>query len=242
MARRTRRPAVVWLPCFPTTSFTNDGIALRVVHDISSAGNGRITSVHQLTIDNPAEQLIANADPATLSDFEGSAYRLRRIVGKCFVGINQADAAATGDPTIVYCTAGFIVLRVDPLTGLPIGIAAADANYSPQAFGSERDPWIWRRSWMLGVSAANPSVVTTSNATCWPPSNSFDGSVADGPHVDAKTARAVKDEERLFFVACTQFVEGLGQGETTRPVTWSLDYRLLASMYKSSGNRRNASR
>lgn len=233
---RKRKPGVVWLPALPEASISNDGIILVVEHDISGPTGSRITSVHSLTLDNPAEQAVAVGDSTSLSDFEGSAYRLRRIVGKFFGAITQNQDAA-GLPTAVITTVGFIVLRVDPITGLPVGGGAADANYSPQAFGSERDPWIWRRSYILSNALA-----ANTFANAWPTATTDYGSVSDGPHIDAKTARVVKDEERLFFVISTSVFERLGTGQETTPVKYALDYRILASMLKMSGNRRNASR
>lgn len=236
MARIRRRPAVVWLPNAGSPLLTDDSVLINFIHDVASGAAGRVISVHPLTSDHPAESsLVLFGDLPTLADYEGSAYRLRRIVGKCDIHLSGVQLANT--PAVVWCTAGFIVLRVDPLTGDPANNAAADAFYNPQVFGSERDPWIWRRSWILGdggsIGASSGRPRGTANY----------GSVADGPHIDAKTARRISDEERLFFVAASQgIVQNGTAGQNTVPVRWSLDYRILASMLKNSGNRRNASR
>lgn len=234
--RRTRKAAVVWLP--------NDGgntlqagtnVFKQFQLDIPGPPSIGVTGIIPLTVDFPA----ALGTQDTLSDYEGSAYRLRRIVGKCFVTAEQDAEPPTGSPSGCIVTAGFIVLRVDP-NGSPLAGLAAFASYSPQLLDSERDPWIWRRSWIL----SNGSLQLTGGATgfnaTFPFTNTEYGSVADGPHIDAKTARAVKDEERLFFVASGIALDG-AQG-TSIAARVILDYRLLASMYKASGNRRNASR
>jgi len=242
MARIRRRPAVVWLPNAGEPLISDDGTLVTFVHDVGPGAAGRVVSVHKLTSDQPAETSLVDGGFPTLSDFEGSAYRLRRIVGKCFTSCAQSEPAGSGiTPVVFYLTAGFIVLRVDPLTGEPANEAQADAFYNPQNFGSERDPWIWRRTWLI---SNNNDAIGSSLAASYPTSNVEYGSVADGPHIDAKTARRVSDEERLFFVAASQGVEsfGTGQPNNTAAVRWFLDYRLLASMLKNSGNRRNASR
>jgi len=239
MAKFRRRPAVVWLPNAGAPLLDDTSILITFVHDVGSGAAGRVVSVHPMVPDHPAEaSMVAIGDLPTLNDYEGSAYRLRRIVGKCMVAAaQQEDSTANGRPDTIWCTAGFIILRVDPLTGDPVSLASADALYNPQGFGTERDPWIWRRSWTI----ANQLVADSFN-TALPSSNAEYGSVADGPHIDAKTARRISDEERLFFVAATQSLRALGQGTETHPVLWTLDYRVLASMQKNSGNRRNASR
>lgn len=234
--RRTRKPAVVWLP--------NDGgntvgaganVFKQFQLDIPGGSALGVTGIIPLTVDFPAALGVQD----TLSDYEGSGYRLRRIVGKCFCTAEQDQEPPAGSPSGVIVTAGFIVLRVDP-NGTPLAGIAGFLNYSPQILDSERDPWIWRRSWILSNGGLSGTGGPTGFNAEFPFTNTEYGSVADGPHIDAKTARAIKDEERLFFVAAGLALDG-AQG-TDLGVRIILDYRLLASMYKASGNRRNASR
>jgi len=229
---RTRKPGVVWLPNDGgNTLLAGTTVFKDFILNVDGAGND-INVVIPLTVDFPAEP----AD--TLSDYAGSGYRLRRIVGKIFAAVEQDAEPDVTSPSAVIVTCGFIVLRVNA-PGVPLS-GANGLDYSPQLLDSERDPWIWRRSWILGNHAVAPGG-SGQIVNSYPRNTAEYSSVADGPHIDAKTARAVKDEERLFFAAGGVGINGSGQGVGTN-VRFTLDYRLLASMYKQSGNRRNASR
>lgn len=232
VGRRNRKPAVVWLPSNPEHPVDNASNFETFIHDSAGPNGSTVTSTSHLTFDEPSELRVAAAELTSLADFEVSAYRLRRIVGKCFVNVVQL-----GDPTgpsVIAATAGFIVLRVDPFNGLPLSAAN---QYNLTRFGSERDPWVWRRTWLLANNKA-PSDFAISV----PEGNQEYGSVADGPHIDAKTARRISDEERLIFVATTTVIQAGSNQQAATQVRYLLDYRILASMLKSSGNRRNASR
>lgn len=183
------------------------------------------------------------ATTTDLSDLEGSAYRLRRIVGKIFVQPAQVAGIAATDATTWIVTAGFIILRV---TGSGAILSGASNTYDPQILDNIRDPWIWRRSWMLsnqaGINALNVATPDTKQVI-FPSSNinGYGGGVLDGPHIDAKTARVVSDEERLFLVVSANTIDGDAQN-TPNQIGFFGDVRVLASMRKQSGNRRNASR
>lgn len=252
MARRIkRRPRVVWLPPAPffRLGFPGGGTPASNVFSkgIGSSGNaplgfpgtlfGSTTAVFPVVSDSGTTTIDVQG---SLSDFANSAYRLRRVVGKIFVGVDQtvndADAAIQG-----LVTAGLIVLRTR--TGLdnnePLD---APFDYDTQAIANWSDPWIWRRTWMLGNNSANlehpnlhvpfyPEVNTTGY-----------GSALDGPHVDAKTARIVGPEERLFLVVSCVTTESQAQVETLTPVRVYWDLRCVASMRTSMGNRGNSNR
>lgn len=194
----------------------------------SVQGAGVISVVH----DVPAP---VATELSSLADITQSSYRLRRIVGKIFVSLQQLD-----DPNVqssVIVTAGLIVLRVGD-DALPL-----DTNlnhYSPQRQDSASDPWIWRRTWMLSNTFRATSPASFFGGAFWPPTNADYGSVADGPHVDQKTARIISAEERLFLVVGTTSFDGTsGFTLDLRVVT---DLRVLASLRSNAGNRRNASR
>lgn len=240
MARRTKRPTVVWLPLdlanrvgvAPGNANLETQNSLSIIADIVGApGGGKSVTIQAVVRDEPA--LVAGA-AETLSDLEGSAYRLRRIVGKIWCSTPQQALVGT-EPSTIVVTAGFIILRVDA-NGTPLnGLLSPTANqYDPSALGEIRDPWIWRRSWILGNSLSGQT------DTGFPPTNAQYGSIQDGPHVDAKTARVVSDEERLFLVTTAVGLNGTGQDQAAYVVV--TDLRVLASMRKQSGNRRNASR
>jgi len=65
--------------------------------------------------------------------------------------------------------------------------------------------------------------------------------VADGPHIDQKTARTVSLEERLFLDVSVTNVDVGAEGNDFS-VNVVTDLRVLGSMRSGSGNRRNSSR
>jgi len=241
--RRRTKPRVVWIPQDPTHSAaldsgsTNQTFILNVVGDVGSQVAGEIP----LVIDNPADPL-TSAD-VTLSDMFNSGYRLRRIVGKIWVFVQQI---AEDTPRNIVVTAGIIVRRVDQADAslsLAASSAGAPAIINPGQIENTPDPWIWRRSWFLtnNLSTAASGSLGLSEL---PESNLEMGSVADGPHVDQKTARIVGPEERLFLdVSVRSNLTGeASQDELAVSTLVICDLRILASMRASSGNRRNASR
>lgn len=246
MAKRFKRPQVVWLPPdinnrlgeapAAATSGGNSAIGIGVIVTGGALG-AKTTDLFPIVKDEP-QNLTGLTE--TLSDFEGSAYRLRRIVGKLYVAMRQTVNSVTlQTANNVLVTAGFIVLRVDN-GGQPMNSSAP--TYDVQAIDNQRDPWIWRRTWALtNVPNLNNAAGVTDDIILGNPSNTDAQSMVDGPHVDAKTARIISDEERLFLVISTTAVDGTdAQVGNQLLVLW--DLRVLASMRKQSGNRRNASR
>lgn len=242
MATRRRRPGVVWLPNTGENAVggaTTNSLINVVQLDVGGPLGTTVSGASPVVLDVPSSSGVAGAD--TLSDFEGSAYRLRRIVGKIFAIAAQDPEQEVEAPAAGIFTAGYIILRVDQ-NGAPIG-GTTGANYNPQLLDSERDPWIWRRSWFLSNNANPLTTGVVGDFLKHGPQSTMEyGSVLDGGHVDAKTARSVKDEERLFFVVALTALSGASAEQQDFSVRVWYENRVLASMYKQSGNRRNASR
>lgn len=248
MARRIRRPRVVWLPS------SN-------VQRIDSATDD-ISSIQQATFQAPSDAIgeknaglmavvndiepLPNAANTTLADINSSGYRLRRIVGKVYVSAAQA---IVDDGGVWLVTAGFIVLRVGP-SGVPL---APVAGLHPAIVDNDESPWIWRRSWILS-NLLTTSVQTTNQG--WGPitftgagrtggrdmaNNSLNGGVSDGPHVDQKTARIVSRDLRLFLAIGTTCLN-VNSSQLTGLIDVITDLRVLGTMITTSGNRRNATR
>lgn len=241
MASRTRRrPRVVWLPpdrtfriglgaTLASRAFDPAGFSFDFGVPGGGPANNTATVLQAIVGDTPMSPATTGNLLNSLSDVESSGYRLRRIVGKLNI-VCEGSASGANLDSGVLITAGFIVLRVDEF-GEPID--NDPETYSVATFGGSMDPWIWRRSWLLGDK--------DSTTTRLPGANWQFGSVADGPHVDQKTARIVSSEERLFLVITGQNIAEFDtQGSWTITVVGEM--RVLASMRSSSGNRRNASR
>jgi len=176
----------------------------------------------------------------------GNNYRLRRIVGKIHAGVRPTSSAASRIQP-VEVAAGFIVNRTDDSGNLVIASTLEPQTATPLAQDSAQDPWIWRRKWMLSpyppgyTSSTAANVIDFATGPVWPQTTAGYGSVADGPHIDQKTARVIANQERLFFwIAARQRNDDSGAADVT--LQYNLDIRILASLRSSQGNRRNASR
>lgn len=245
MARRTRgrRPRVVWLPQDPFFSVDSSGLGHSTLMSAVDTLAGSTTAGETVTIvapcvrDVPINPLTAGS---TLADIENSGYRLRRIVGKIWVGYITRGVEPT-PPALVCCTAGFIVLRCDD-QGIPLAPTGND-NYNTLIIENTENPWIWRRSWLVGnPNGAAGSIINSQSGTTPGFINNLTlGGNSDGPHVDAKTARIVGPDERLFLVLSTMTID-VGDNGIAGQVQWLWDCRYLASMRSMVGNRRNASR
>jgi len=269
--RRTRRRAkYTWFPM----SFSNpvdrqEGLVTGDVINITHP-NGDIDQtivITPVTIDAPMDPSSSGlASTGDLVRQIGQDYVIERIVGKIFVA---AGAVATNEgPPFAYSSievgCGFFVARAnDEQSGggidVPIGAATpieAISNYSPLHPDAIREPWMWRRTWMLGNAARTAlfrgngmSFVAQGNeifgATPWfPPTNAGYGSVLDGPHVDCKSVRRVRNDERLFFVVATHMTDVItGQRQKGNPelfdatqgasVFVKTDLRLLGALRKA---------
>jgi len=236
---RRKSPRVVWLPQTNANSLGANASSAYQIFTVGASGDIGDFAVGEipLTIDAQSDPLDLTT---SLADVESAGYRLRRIVGKIWVRYDQDDDNAI--PRQVVCTAGIIVRTSNPATGVSLAFGSGNGSLvSPGEIEQAGDPWIWRRSWILGARVPVQGSLIGSQ-----PGDNYQAAAAggnsDGPHVDQKTARLVQAEDRLFLdVSVTILVPGLDQ-QTAGNVTVVTDLRCLASMRSSAGNRRNASR
>jgi len=255
---RRRRPRVAWLPVFgaapvpEATAGPAAGISAEIDLDFNVAQDEVVWDSFALTFDTSQSAVETQASPTdrTLRDIvAGNEYRLRRIVGKAFVWTSNDVQGASVLPAI-DCAFGIIVSHTDD-DGFP---RTNFDEVNPLAQDSMEDPWIWRRRWLLqpGDSLShgvwtNPATTTTeTQPKFWgfPASNVRYGSVQDGPHIDAKTARVIHRNERLYGVfAARRLYAGGAVAICDTKAHLLLDYRLLGSLRGSSyGNRGNTAR
>jgi len=232
--RRRRRRPVSWLPIFNEQGRSY----FKFAHDGVGPAGGQVTNFFPLTFDIPTEAIAGGGAIQTLADYEQSGYLLQRVVGKFFASIGEYQDAQTPQAAAVIVGFGLMVLRVDANTGQPLA-ASTPINYSVLDNDNVRDPWIWRRTWMLsnglGEDFADPG---DSGWSRFPSSNAEYGSAVDGPNVDTKgIKRRIGPEERLFAICSSESVFGDGSWHTR----YVFDWRTLATPIKMT-NRRNASR
>lgn len=171
-------------------------------------------------------------------------YFIKRLVGKIHLGFDHTQNSlqdcrvAAG---FAICPAGkgsafgsntqleeLYPNGVDPTWGgtfdsnTNAAMAEATLLYSPLVNSTMRQPWIWRRSWMLSQ---------LGGTGLWLPTNTQYGSVMDGPHIDQKTKRRVHKDERLFFIISAQSIGSTEENDGL--VEGFLDLRMFASMRKA---------
>jgi hypothetical protein len=243
---RRRRKPVVWLPQDITNRL---GVAPAVATDVRQSADffiaitgpalGILPDVQTVPLvkDNTVTGGITVNDGSTLADIESSGYRLRRVVGKLVVAVGQGVATDDTDPTAFKVTIGLIVLRVKQ-DNTPLDVVP---SYDPSSLANTMDPWMWRRTWCLSDRA--PAQQQNANVR-FPISNveNYAGGNNDGSHVDAKVARVIGPEERLFLVASCQGIDGNPGAQNPGLIVIIGDLRCLGTMRSSQGNRRNATR
>lgn len=237
--KRRRKQKYTWFPVLGT-EFESDSVG--VFSDlvgvdftlISPATGASVTQVYPLTADIPRGEQIDASEPGVLSDIVGQAYFLRRLVGKLFLSM-QPESNGLGQ---IKVAAGFFVARaadIDP--DLPVGgvqnatgsgTPEAANLYGPNNSATIREPWIWRRAWMLGNAAQSGEEFFTIGR--FPQTNVLNGSSLDGPHIDAKTLRKVSNDDRLYFaISATGWPYGATQ---SGQINGHLDLRVLAQLRK----------
>jgi len=248
--RRKRRTSQgTWLPTLgdviveePATARSGRSLSL----GLNAGAGGFSTGVVSITTDRPRQD---PTEADSLADVIGSEWFLKRIVGSCFCCIRLTrtpntfpdPSSAESAPALVSC--GFFVARADPANpDEPVGFSETDGlenAYNPLNERNIREPWIWRRSWILGLNTTTdrdgvgdvtPGAIqdtATAMLQSYPASNVLYGSVADGPKIDAKTKRRITNDDRLFFAA--SLCRAQFEIDDTRPAAALiyLDYRIF---------------
>lgn len=255
--RRRNKPRVAWLP--PTTSNIIGGLGVNesTVYrsfnlDLAPGSTLGSTVAGEVSVVADGGENLTDA-ALSLADIVNQGYRLRRIVGKIFA--TQIQEGVTGEDThaaLQILTCGFIIRTADPQTGVSLAAFSGQVRqFGPGQLENTTDPWIWRRSWIIGnPSAFIPGTTPLGDVPSanYGPGGPCSGNL-DGPHIDQKTARIIGPEQRLFFGAELTLIQNnlgiAGQAaplEETSTVNIVLDLRILGSMRTTTGNRRNASR
>ena len=194
-----------------------------------------------------------------LSFITANEYAIRRIVGKCFCAVQgelktTSTANLQAETPLVLVTSGLFIARAGDEEGapdtndLPIGWSSqGNVSYNPDIPNCIREPWIWRRQWILGnpvmtqmlwqnltVFPTGSNSIHDSLAWNMPHANWMLGSVADGPHFDAKTRRRVGNDDRLWWTVFAQpYPRLLGGYTNTVQVHARIDLRVFGAMRKA---------
>lgn len=247
--RRKRRTKYTWLPAIgmdlQVTGAPEDIVAgIQFAQTVSSAGDSTV-DIFPVTTDTPVA-LAGATTTDNMSEIMANDYFIRRIVGKLHASMRQ-KRNASGDPSSPQAClfgCGFFIARAADGGGTqqqPIGAATPAerrTNYSPLGLDTIREPWIWRRTWVLQnpaqslISQANNVTSDSFDFAGFPTSTGGYGSVMDGPHIDAKTLRRVTNDDRLWF-AFANFALPVGTTDQDGQVNGYLDMRLLGQLRKA---------
>lgn len=271
--RRTRRK-YTWFPVRGTGAVSQDPDEFSQLFfslDVNGNGNSNVI-ISPLIPDVPLEGDDINpALPGQLVQAIGQEYVVERIVGKFFVGVS-GTVDDPGPPAVIFpknilVGAGIFVARANDSdsgggSDTPIGSASPQEradNYNPLSADGIREPWMWRRVWLLHTGrtsnqnpagnvngAFGPNVlsigvasVTTAGALSAPKTNIGYGSVMDGPHVDVKSVRRVRNDERLWLAINARTIDFF-LPNTEDPTTGlvggvagAFDYRVLGQLRRA---------
>lgn len=252
MARRRRRGT--WFPNLgtlgPEGNTDDDDSGLFGSLPIPAGSDSTVTLIQPLTFDTIEED---EADETTdsLSDIIGGEYIVQRIVGNIFCHRDTRVLANQSAPCIKVCAGFFVARQADSSISRdePIGANSPGElreDYSPAQAAVIREPWMWRRVWLLGnqgtaANNSNQALVTAQSASNYPPTNVGYGNYMSGSGLDVKSKRRVRQDERLWFViAARALVERNWSSPFLNPslnedrVDFHLDYRIYGSLVKAA--------
>jgi len=237
--RFRRRRTGIWLPVLgretegsSSTTALRTSIALTTDQDYTSG----ITGAVPVLLDTPRQRGDVSQS-ASMGDILTNEYFLQRVVGdiyaevRTFTPADWPDAAGSFPPNANYARsavilyAGMCVARADDLTSdTPLGITTDDGvNYQVDGPDNARQPWLWRRSWVLQpwwvkdyfLDGARLQNVQAPDFGVYPQNNFSEGQgLYNGPRIDQKTKRRVRQEDRLWLI----FTARAYPAFTARPV------------------------
>lgn len=249
MVRRRRKTKYTWLPNVgqaPDSSDTWVGTSfLELVVEQVEPGDPSPLSFIPLFRDSPPErnQQATDTHVQSMADIIGSEYFLRRIVGKMYVSnesFTDGVTPTTVRPVLLVKT-GIYVARADAdNSDFPIAALNEEQLYHPLGLDANREPWIWQRSWILGSRGLVATHADTyidplnSRSRSYPVSNTQYGSALEGTHIDIKTARRIRQDERLYWSVGFKALGGFDGEEWTAQVRALFDYRGLGALRRAA--------
>lgn len=238
--RRRRRPMVQWAPpVSQETSAESEPSGGGSTFFIVGADGGIEATASPIILDTPRNRNnVNNPEDFSLADYLGSAYRLRRVVGRIQAAWSWASAEANVPPAIeIGVGLGVIDWNTDA------GGPDVDINrVNPLVASSNTEPWIWWRTMVLGHGEtidASDFAIAESRALATHPPNTAHAFNSSFEFVDQKTARVVTDDQRLVLICAARQIEPDTVNGDGVVAHFQWHFRTLISLRKMS-NRRNA--
>lgn len=245
MARRRQR-RYKWLPTIgtaPPEGGDNGASSAQFgTFQVLSAPNGDffgnlVTTIFPLVNDVPQvdrELLGSGATSEGIGELVGNEYVIERIVGKLFVGVTNTNGTSGG--TCAYVKAGIFVARADANSdNVPVGDPTSQSeNYSPMSAANTGEPWMWQRGWLLGGPSVDPSGNNPFGFSATSMRNNITdrGTMHEGPHLDIKSVRRVRGDERLFMAISAMAFEPRqdAAGASSLTIDFFTDLRVLGAL------------
>lgn len=240
MARRRSR-RYTWFPIFGTdyetappaqgeVTFYHDAGNLSLSAPVAIGQLGNIIAIPLLR-DSDIDSDTVGEQISLRDRVEGKDYFVERVVGKTWAALKQEQAGSEEEigAAVIVATA-FAVLPVNE-AGQP---AQPGEQYSPLRANNSAQPWMWRRTWTLWNNLA---LDLGGNFYTGPTNVASYGSVADGGHIDIKSVRRVRREERLFIIAQAALLQNAAGNtseiNTSMEIVWGYDVRVLGAMRRA---------
>lgn len=211
MYKRRKRAKYIWLPSqwsFEDTGVSTPTNAIDNNLPVGVSGDPNITFspvVLDSTLEDTDVPNFASGQPTdvTITDIvQANEYFLKRIVGNLWIGVRQDDQS---DMPAALVEAGLFVGRADDTNPeTPMGAAASPfAGFDPAHPDTTREPWIWKKSWILSNQQTS-----SSSSYAWGGAVNYGiydpGLRGGGNTIDQKTARRVRKDERLWLAVSTR--------------------------------------
>lgn len=236
---RRRRRKFTWLPTIGT-ALPGEGVNASTVQvfeiGVPPVPNGFFLGtsnniIFPIVQDTPQEgQNVDGTTDEGIGEIIGNEYVVERIVGKVFLGY-VAPTSDSGNRSIIVKAGIFVARADDSNPSLPVGVTAG--NYGPLDLGTVREPWMWQRTWLLASSFDAENGFTQGNEQNH---TNFAGEAGassyEGPHIDVKSVRRIRQDERLWFTCGAEGVNpradatGINQGT----LDGVLDIRVLGAL------------
>lgn len=210
--------------------FSDFFVAPTTVPQSNALGGVNVITIPIVPDFTAEESRVSQDDAASLHDrVSGNAWTLQRIVGKAHLQCIANDVARPASEVWnnIAVTLGFLVAASDDTDQNNIRLQAIEKD--PQQVDNASNPWIWRRTWILGNPAGDTNVWFTNSTAEY-------GSVADGPHIDSKVKRFINREHRLWLTIQARgfdpriFVDVTGNPETQPACGGLIDLRVYGSL------------
>lgn len=258
--RRFRKNRGIWLPVLgrepeAVRSTTMGRTSIALTDDDWLDG---ITGVVPVTLDTPRQRGDVT-QAASMGDILTNEYFLERIVGDIYVSHDRQspqynptawDVNQLRSPIITWI--GFVIARADDNNpDTPLGVLTDDGkNFQVDGPDNARQPWIWRRSWVTQPGWLEDYIqwgVRTTQAPdiapTWPkyPQNNFSAGqgLYNGPRIDQKTKRRVRQEDRLWMVVtCRSYPPSTAapNQDAFAEIDINWDLRLYGGLRKARNN------